>query len=65
MTDWSLLKEIDLHQLAKSMRNGVLIDGRNVYSKEQIEGTGLVYHSVGRPQMGGLSGYSASVAGAV
>lgn len=65
LTDWSLLKEIDLHQLAKSMRSGVLIDGRNVYTKEQIEGTGLVYHSVGRPQMGGLSGYSASVAGAV
>jgi UDPglucose 6-dehydrogenase len=65
LTDWSLLKDIDLHQLAKSMRNGVLIDGRNVYSKEQIEGTGLIYHSVGRPQMGGLSGYSASVAGAV
>lgn len=65
LTDWSLLKEIDLHQLAKSMRNGVLIDGRNVYSKEQIEGTGIVYHSVGNPQMGGLSSYSASVAGAV
>lgn len=65
LTDWNLLKDIDLHQLAKSMRSGVLIDGRNVYSKDQIEGTGLVYHSVGRPQMGGLSGYSASVAGAV
>ncbi|WP_150265358.1 UDP-glucose dehydrogenase family protein [Paenibacillus tepidiphilus] len=65
LTDWSLFKEINLHQLAESMRHPVLIDGRNVYSKEQIEGTGLEYHSVGRPQMGGLSGFSTSVAGAV
>ena len=65
LTDWSQFKDIDLHRLSKSMRRPVLIDGRNVYSKEQIEGTGLEYHSVGRPQMGGLSGYSPSVAGAV
>ncbi|WP_151733157.1 UDP-glucose dehydrogenase family protein ['Paenibacillus yunnanensis' Narsing Rao et al. 2020] len=65
LTDWSLFKDINLHQLAESMRHPVLIDGRNVYSKEQIEGTGLEYHSVGRPQMGGLSGFSPSVAGAV
>lgn len=65
LTDWSQFKEINLHQLAGTMRRQVLIDGRNVYSKEQIEGTGLEYISVGRPQMGGLSGFSASVAGAV
>ncbi|MNL59599.1 UDP-glucose 6-dehydrogenase TuaD [compost metagenome] len=60
-----MFKDIDLHKLAESMRRQVLIDGRNVFSKEQIEGTGFEYHSVGRPQMGGLSGYSPSVAGAV
>ncbi|WP_379132295.1 UDP-glucose dehydrogenase family protein [Paenibacillus sp. sgz500958] len=65
LTDWSLFKDIDLHRLARKMRKPVLIDGRNLYSKAQIEGTGLEYHSVGRPQMGGLSGYSPSVAGAV
>lgn len=65
LTDWSQFKDIDLHRLAGSMRRQVLIDGRNVYTKEQIEGTGLEYHSVGRPQMGGLSGYSPSVAGAI
>ncbi|WP_405107578.1 UDP-glucose/GDP-mannose dehydrogenase family protein [Paenibacillus sp. FSL K6-1217] len=65
LTDWSQFKEINLHQLAGTMRRQVLIDGRNVYTKEQIEGTGLEYISVGRPQMGGLSGFSASVAGAI
>lgn len=65
LTDWSQFKEINLHVLAGTMRRKVLIDGRNVYDKEQIEGTGLEYISVGRPQMGGLSGYSPSVAGAV
>lgn len=64
LTDWSQFKDINLHHLAGTMRRQLLIDGRNVYSKEQIEGTGLEYHSVGRPQMGGLSGYSPSVAGA-
>ncbi|KGE19207.1 UDP-glucose dehydrogenase family protein [Paenibacillus wynnii] len=65
LTDWSLFRDIDLHKLAQSMRKQILIDGRNLYTKQQIEGTGLEYHSVGRPQMGGLSGYSQSVAGAV
>lgn len=65
LTDWSVFKDIDLHLLAPTMRRQVLIDGRNVYSKEQIEGTGLEYHSVGRPQMGGLSGMSRSMAGAL
>ncbi|ULO06683.1 UDP-glucose/GDP-mannose dehydrogenase family protein [Paenibacillus sp. 19GGS1-52] len=65
LTDWAIFKDIDLRQLAKVMRRQILIDGRNVYSKQQIEGTGLVYHSVGRPQMGGLSGYSPSIAGTV
>ncbi|MBY0012606.1 UDP-glucose dehydrogenase family protein [Paenibacillus typhae] len=64
LTDWAQFKDIDLHHLSGTMRRQILIDGRNVYSKEQIEGTGLEYHSVGRPQMGGLSGYS-PVAGAV
>ncbi|QWU17156.1 UDPglucose 6-dehydrogenase [Paenibacillus sophorae] len=65
LTDWAVFKDINLHQLSASMRKPILIDGRNVYSKEQIEGTGLEYYSVGRPRMGGLSGFSPSVAGAV
>ncbi|WP_025688881.1 UDP-glucose dehydrogenase family protein [Paenibacillus zanthoxyli] len=65
LTDWGVFKDINLHLVSASMRKPILIDGRNVYSKEQIEGTGLEYYSVGRPRMGGLSGYSPSVAGAV
>lgn len=65
LTDWSVFKDINLHLLSAGMRKPILIDGRNVYSKEQIEGTGLEYFSVGRPRMGGLSGFSPSVAGAV
>ncbi|KAA9004672.1 UDP-glucose/GDP-mannose dehydrogenase family protein [Paenibacillus spiritus] len=58
LTDWSVFKDIDLAKMASTMRRPILIDGRNLYTKAQIEGTGLEYHSVGRPSLGGLSGYS-------
>jgi UDPglucose 6-dehydrogenase len=55
LTAWGVFKDIDLKKVAKVMRRKVLIDGRNVYTKAQIEGTGLSYYSVGRPQLSGLN----------
>ncbi|ANS73304.1 UDP-glucose 6-dehydrogenase [Paenibacillus yonginensis] len=62
LTDWHEFKEINLHKLAAMMRQPVLIDGRNVYGREQIEGTGLEYISVGRPHMGAYSEYPRKIA---
>ena len=63
LTDWGVFDEIDLHKVAKSMRRPVLIDGRNFYTKAKIVGTGIEYHSVGRPQMSSLTGHSTGMVG--
>lgn len=63
LTAWGIFHTIDLHQVAISMRRPVLIDGRNVYSKEQILGTGLEYHSIGRPHMSASSRHTTGVVG--
>ncbi|WP_028591084.1 UDP-glucose dehydrogenase family protein [Paenibacillus massiliensis] len=65
LTDWEVYKQVDLHGLGALLRKPILIDGRNVFSEPQIAESGLEYYSVGRPRMGGLSGLSPSVAGAV
>ena len=63
LTDWGVFDEIDLHKVAKSMRRPVLIDGRNFYTKAKIVGTGIEYHSVGRPQLSSLTGHSTGMVG--
>lgn len=63
LTDWGVFDEIDLHKVAKSMRRPVLIDGRNFYTKAKIVGTGIEYHSVGRPQLSSLTGHSSGMVG--
>ncbi|WP_138494616.1 UDP-glucose dehydrogenase family protein [Paenibacillus pinistramenti] len=62
LTDWNEFKTMNLHKLAGLMRQPVLIDGRNVYGREQIEDTGIEYISVGRPQMGAYSEYPRKIA---
>ncbi|MGR6125757.1 UDP-glucose dehydrogenase family protein [Paenibacillus sp. SER-28] len=53
LTDWEEFKKVDLVQLTSILRKPVLIDGRNVFAEEQIQGSGLEYYSVGRPRMSG------------
>ncbi|MDD9267246.1 UDP-glucose dehydrogenase family protein [Paenibacillus sp. GCM10023248] len=55
LTDWEEFKAAPLSQLIFIMEQPILIDGRNVYSQEQIQGTGLKYYSVGRPDLVGVS----------
>lgn len=57
LTAWANFKDLDLSQIATIMRGKVFIDGRNVYTKEQIDGTGLTYYSIGRPQLSNLNGH--------
>lgn len=53
LTDWEEFKNVNLVQLASILHKPVLIDGRNVFTEEQIQGSGLEYYSVGRPRMSG------------
>jgi len=40
--------DMDLSKMKEQMRTPILIDGRNVYSREAVEGAGFVYKSVGK-----------------
>ncbi|ASR48675.1 UDP-glucose 6-dehydrogenase [Paenibacillus kribbensis] len=53
LTDWEEFKKVDLVQLSSVLRKPVLIDGRNVFTEDQIQSSGLEYYSVGRPRMSG------------
>jgi UDPglucose 6-dehydrogenase len=49
LTEWDEFKQTDLIQVESLMKQPILIDGRNVFTREQIEKTQLSYYSVGRP----------------
>lgn len=51
-TEWDVYRTLDLSKIAASMRVPVLVDGRNVYTLEDARRAGLVYLSIGRPDVG-------------
>jgi UDPglucose 6-dehydrogenase len=48
LTEWNEFRGLDLVKLAKSMRQPVMIDLRNLYSIADIARTPFIYHSLGR-----------------
>lgn len=48
LTEWNAYRALDLKRLASVMEGKVLMDLRNVYKADDVVGTGLDYHSVGR-----------------
>jgi UDPglucose 6-dehydrogenase len=52
LTEWNAYRALDLKRVADLMSGNTLFDLRNVYSGQELEGTGLDYHSVGRPLVG-------------
>ncbi|NEW07158.1 UDP-glucose/GDP-mannose dehydrogenase family protein [Paenibacillus sp. SYP-B3998] len=51
LTEWDEFCKIDLSELKRVMHTPVLIDGRNVFSEQQIRDTSFQYYSIGRPQI--------------
>lgn len=51
LTEWSEFSEIPLLELERLLRKPILIDGRNVFSEEELSQTSFIYYSVGRPNM--------------
>lgn len=49
LTEWKEFSQMNLMELASMMNEAIMIDGRNVYNKEQIKASGFQYYSVGRP----------------
>jgi UDPglucose 6-dehydrogenase len=52
VTEWDVLRALDLGRIARFMRTPVLVDLRNIYPIEDVEGAGLVWHGIGKPPRG-------------
>ena len=49
ITEWDQFRALDLKKVAGQLKDKVFVDLRNIYRREEVEGTGLKYFSVGRP----------------
>ena len=49
VTEWDVLRALDLKRLASIMAQPILVDLRNVYRPEEAEAAGLRWHGVGKP----------------
>ncbi|HEX4735963.1 MAG TPA: UDP-glucose/GDP-mannose dehydrogenase family protein [Allosphingosinicella sp.] len=48
VTEWDVLRALDLSRLAGAMAQPVFVDLRNVYPPEDVEEAGLRWHGIGR-----------------
>ncbi len=48
VTEWNELRQPDLKRLAGVMKGRVLIDGRNVWPRDEARTTGFTYYGIGR-----------------
>ncbi len=49
VTEWDVLRALDLKRLAGNMKGDVLVDLRNVYPPQDVEEAGLKWFGVGKP----------------
>jgi UDPglucose 6-dehydrogenase len=49
VTEWDVLRALDLRRLAATMAQPILVDLRNVYRPEDAENAGLRWHGIGKP----------------
>jgi UDPglucose 6-dehydrogenase len=49
VTEWDVLRALDLKQLARTMAQPILVDLRNVYPSEDVEEAGLRWYGIGKP----------------
>ena len=48
VTEWNEFRNLDLARIRQSMRQPVLIDGRNIYDPAGMRELGFVYRGIGR-----------------
>jgi UDPglucose 6-dehydrogenase len=48
VTEWDVLRALDLRRLAETMAGSAFVDLRNVYPPEEVEEAGLRWFGVGR-----------------
>lgn len=50
LTEWEEFASLDLERLRKLLKHPIVIDGRNLYSRSEMERAGFSYFSVGRQE---------------
>jgi len=48
MTEWNEFKHLDMRRIARSMRQAVMVDTRNVYDPSKLRALRFKYRGVGR-----------------
>ena len=48
LTPWSEFRQADLERIFETMRSPVILDGRNIYDRKEMEALGFTYVGVGR-----------------
>ncbi|MBA8667287.1 UDP-glucose/GDP-mannose dehydrogenase family protein [Holosporaceae bacterium 'Namur'] len=51
ITEWAEFKTLDLQQLQKCMQQPIIVDLRNIYSREEMSNSGFTYISLGRAKV--------------
>lgn len=49
LTEWKQFSKLDLTRVRTLLKYPIVLDGRNLYSAEQMREAGLSYYSIGRP----------------
>jgi UDPglucose 6-dehydrogenase len=49
VTDWNEYRHPDFERVKRTLKQPVIVDGRNLYDVEKMRELGVQYHSVGRP----------------
>ncbi|ALM53318.1 UDP-glucose dehydrogenase family protein [Halomonas huangheensis] len=47
-TEWKAFRSVDFDYIARTLNHPVIIDGRNLYSPEDVKRAGLDYYAIGR-----------------
>ena len=49
VTEWNEFRSLDLRRLKDLVKTPIIIDLRNIYPLHEMEKSGFLYHSLGRP----------------
>jgi UDPglucose 6-dehydrogenase len=48
VTEWDEFRNIDMGRVKSLLKNPIIVDGRNIYTPEQMRALGFTYLGVGR-----------------
>ncbi|MEE2750261.1 MAG: UDP-glucose/GDP-mannose dehydrogenase family protein [Myxococcota bacterium] len=51
LTEWNAFRRPDWEDIGPRMKHRIVFDGRNIYSRQELELLGFEYHCVGRPHI--------------